>query len=116
MTMIVRRNEMKVEKKDNLRGGQGTITFTHYLEPDTQKYARMLAEMSLPPGASLGYHQHENEAEYYIVHSGSGIVNNNGEETPIRSGDVMVTADGAFHSIKNTGTEPLVLSAIIVTH
>jgi mannose-6-phosphate isomerase-like protein (cupin superfamily) len=116
MTMIIRRNEMKVEKKEKPRGGDGIVTYTHYLAPDTEKNARMLAEMWFPPGASIGYHQHENDTEYYIVHSGSGIVSDNGKEVPIKSGDVMVTGDGASHSIKNTGTEPLVVSAIIVTH
>jgi mannose-6-phosphate isomerase-like protein (cupin superfamily) len=114
--MIVRRNEMKIEKKDKLRDGEGTITLTHYLEPNTEKNARMLAEMTLPPGASIGRHQHDKETEYFIIHSGSGIANDNGTETAIRSGDVVVTGNGAFHGIKNTGTEPLVMTAVIVTY
>jgi mannose-6-phosphate isomerase-like protein (cupin superfamily) len=116
MTMIIRRNEMKVEKKEKPRGGDGIVTYTYYLESDTEKNARMLAEMAFPPGASIGYHQHENETEYYIVHSGNGIVNDNGKEVPVKSGDVVVTGDGESHSIKNTGTEPLIVSAIIITH
>jgi mannose-6-phosphate isomerase-like protein (cupin superfamily) len=116
MTMIVHRDEMKIEKKDKLRDGEGTITFTHYLEPGTEKNARMMAEMAFPPGASIGYHSHEKETEYYIIHSGSGVVNDNGKESAVRSGDVVATGNGAFHGIKNTGSEPLVVSAIIVTH
>jgi mannose-6-phosphate isomerase-like protein (cupin superfamily) len=114
--MIIRRAEMKVETKDRLRDGEGTITFTHYLEPNTEKNARMLAEMSLPPGASIGYHQHDKETEYFIIHSGSGTANDNGTETVVKGGDVLVTGNGAFHGIKNTGAVPLVMTALIVTY
>jgi mannose-6-phosphate isomerase-like protein (cupin superfamily) len=37
-------------------------------------------------------------------------------ETPIKAGDVIVTGNGASHSIKNTGTVPLTLHAAIITH
>jgi mannose-6-phosphate isomerase-like protein (cupin superfamily) len=114
--MIVRRAEMKVEKKDKLRDGEGTVTFTHYLAPNTEKNARLLAELILPPGASIGYHPHEKETEYFIVHSGSGTANDNGTETAVQAGDVLAAGNGAFHGIKNTGAVPLVMTALIVTY
>jgi mannose-6-phosphate isomerase-like protein (cupin superfamily) len=46
--------------------------------------------------------------------SGSGIANDNGTETPVTAGDVMITGGGASHALANTGTEDLVLLALIV--
>jgi mannose-6-phosphate isomerase-like protein (cupin superfamily) len=107
---------MKVEQKEKMRDGEGTVTLTHFVDGSTQHHARMLAEITLPPGASIGKHQHDGETEYFIFLEGTGTVNDNGAETPIKPGDVMITGDGAFHDVKNTGSVPLVFNALIVTH
>ncbi|GHV74958.1 hypothetical protein AGMMS49940_22600 [Spirochaetia bacterium] len=65
---------------------------------------------------SIGYHQHDAETEYFIFTSGAGTANDNGTEHPVKAGDMMVTGNGASHSVKNTGSVPLVFNAIIVTH
>jgi mannose-6-phosphate isomerase-like protein (cupin superfamily) len=114
--MIIQRNAMKIEKKEKLRGGEGIAAFTYFVPSDTEKNARLLAEISLEPGASIGYHPHDNETEYFIFTSGSGIADDNGTEHPVKPGDVMVTGNGASHGVKNTGSVPLVFNALIVTH
>jgi mannose-6-phosphate isomerase-like protein (cupin superfamily) len=114
--MIVQRSAMKTEKKEKMRGGEGIVNFTYFVPNDTETNARMLAEISLEPGASIGYHQHDKETEYFIFISGAGTANDNGTEHPVKPGDVMVTGNGASHSVKNTGAVPLVFSALIVTH
>ncbi|GHV75249.1 cupin [Spirochaetia bacterium] len=114
--MTIQRSAMQTEKKENMRGGEGIASFTYFVPNDTETNARMLAEISLEPGASIGYHRHDTETEYFIFIAGTGLVNDNGTEHQVKSGDVMVTGKGASHSVKNTGTVPLVFSAIIVTH
>jgi mannose-6-phosphate isomerase-like protein (cupin superfamily) len=114
--MIVHRNAMRVEKKENLRGGEGVVSIAHFVDGAVQRHARMLAEITLPPGASIGNHPHDHETEYFIFLEGAGVVNDNGTETPVKPGDVMITGDGAFHGVKNTGPVPLVFNALIVTH
>jgi mannose-6-phosphate isomerase-like protein (cupin superfamily) len=116
MIMIVQRNAMKIEKREKVLGGEGIATYTYFVPRDTEKNARLLAEISLEPGASIGYHQHDNETEYFIFTSGSGLANDNGTERFIKTGDVMITGNGASHSVKNTGSVPLVFTALIVTH
>ncbi|MDR2078522.1 MAG: cupin domain-containing protein [Treponema sp.] len=113
--MIYHRNEMKTEQKEKMRGGEGSAFFTHFVDGSTMQHARLLAELTLPPGASIGCHQHDRETEYFIFLSGSGMVNDNGVEMPVTSGDVMVTGNGASHSVANTGQVPLVFHAIIIT-
>jgi mannose-6-phosphate isomerase-like protein (cupin superfamily) len=106
---------MAVEHKARMREGEGTVTLTHWVDESTQTHTRLLAELSLPPGASIGFHRHDEETEYFCILSGTGIVNDDGKETELRRGDVVITGNGASHSIRNTGTEPLVLHGIIIT-
>jgi mannose-6-phosphate isomerase-like protein (cupin superfamily) len=114
--MIIHRNEMKVEEKEKMRDGNGTVHFTHFVDGGTQKNLRMLAELTLPPGASIGYHRHDAETEYFLILSGEGVVNDNGREAAVTAGDAIITGGGTSHSIANTGTVPLVFHAVIVTH
>ena len=114
--MIIQRSAMKTEKKEKLRDGEGISAFTYFVPNNTETNARMLAEISLEPGASIGYHRPDNETEYFIFSSGAGTANDNGTEHPVEAGDVMVTGKGASHGVKNTGATPLVFTALIVTH
>jgi mannose-6-phosphate isomerase-like protein (cupin superfamily) len=115
-SMVVHRNEMKVEPKERLRNGEGTAIFTHFVEGGTQNNIRLAAEIALPPGASIGYHQHEGETEYFVFLEGTGIANDNGTEVPVKKGDVMITGNGAYHGVRNSGTGSLVFNAFIITH
>ncbi|MDR1251019.1 MAG: cupin domain-containing protein [Treponema sp.] len=114
--MVIHRNEMKSENKEKMRGGAGITTLTYLVDCEKEQNIRMLAELTLPPGASIGRHNHDSETEYYIILSGSGVLNDNGTDIPVQSGDAMLTGNGASHSISNTGSVPLVFHAIIVTH
>jgi mannose-6-phosphate isomerase-like protein (cupin superfamily) len=107
---------MQTETKEHMRGGEGNAHFTYLVPNDTEKNARMMAELSLEPGSSIGYHQHDHETEYFIFTSGTGLVVDNGEEFPVQAGDVMITGDGGAHSVENNGSVPLTFYAIIVTH
>lgn len=114
--MLVHRHEMKVESKEHMRDGDGIVTLVHLADGSKMKNARLMCEVSLPPGASIGEHEHDSETEYYIILEGSGTCNDDGVEKPVKAGDVMITGDGARHSIKNTGNETMKLHAIIITY
>ena len=114
--MVNHRNEMKTEVKDKMRGGEGSAAFVHLVDCEKEKNVRLLAEITLQPGCSIGKHNHESETEYYIILSGSGKVDDDGREVGVKTGDTIITGNGAFHSISNTGTVPLVFHAVIVTY
>ena len=114
--MVIHRNEMKSEEKEKMRGGDGNTRLTYLVNTDTEKHTRLLAEIVLNPGCSIGNHNHVNETEYYFIISGTGIVNDDGKEVPIQAGDSIVTGNGASHSIKNSGTVPLLFHAVIITY
>ena len=114
--MVINRSDMKVEDKERMRDGEGSVHLTYLLDASTQKNARLFAEITLNPGCSIGNHRHDSETEYYFILSGTGLVNDNGREVQVKQGDSIITGDGASHNIKNTGSVPLVFHAIIITH
>ena len=114
--MVIHRNEMSHETKEKMRGGAGTANLTHLINCEKERNIRMLAEITLPPAASIGKHSHEGESEYFIILSGNGTVNDNGVDLPVTPGDAMATGNGGFHSITNTGTVPLLFYGIVVTY
>jgi mannose-6-phosphate isomerase-like protein (cupin superfamily) len=114
--MVIKRDAMKREAKEHMRDGEGTVSLVHFTDCGGEKNIRMLAELTLPPGASIGLHRHDAETEYFLVVSGSGVVNDDGVEKPFAAGDAIVTGGGAAHAVRNSGAVPLVLHAAIVTH
>jgi mannose-6-phosphate isomerase-like protein (cupin superfamily) len=114
--MIIHRNEMKTEIKDKMRGGDGSAHFTYLVDAEGETNTRLLAEITLEPGSSIGEHRHNNETEYYFILSGQGSVLEGGKEITVNKGDSVITGHGASHSIKNTGEVPLIFHAVIVTY
>ena len=114
--MIINRSEMKTESKEKMRDGNGIITITHLVNSEGEKNVHLIAEVILPPGASIGEHRHDAETEYYLILSGNGLVNDNGKEMEVKAGDTIITGGGASHSIANNGDVPLVFTAVIVTY
>jgi mannose-6-phosphate isomerase-like protein (cupin superfamily) len=114
--MLCHRNELKTEIREKVRDGNGVLSFLHLVEGKgaVQKNTNLLAEITIPPGGSIGRHAHTEETEFYIILEGAGVVNDNGTDKPVAKGDVMITGNGEFHSIANTGSTPLVLHAVIV--
>jgi mannose-6-phosphate isomerase-like protein (cupin superfamily) len=107
---------MKTEVKVKMRGGEGKTELVHLVDCENEKNIRLLAELTLQPGCSIGSHNHENETEYFLILSGEGVVNDNGTEKPVKAGDTVITGNGASHSIRNNSSVPLVLHAVIVTY
>jgi len=113
--MIVRPKEMRVQVRREMKGGPGEVTVLHMVECEDRKNIRFVGEMTIPVGAGIGDHAHENETEYYIIAEGIGIVREGTEDIKVGKGDVVITGGGASHSIKNGGSTPLVVIAFIVT-
>jgi quercetin dioxygenase-like cupin family protein len=107
---------MKTEQKEKMRDGEGMVLIRHLVDTENEKHTRMLGEITLEPGCSIGYHQHNNETEYFFIISGSGTLNDNGTEVQVNAGDSIITGNGASHAIKNTGDAPLILHAVIITY
>ncbi len=115
--MIIKNEDRIAETKTNMRGGSGSITLKQYFSAkDFGAKCRLCTEMIVPPGAGVGEHDHIGEDEIYLVQKGTGIINDNGVDVEINPGDAILTGKGASHSVRNTGNDDLVITAIIMQY
>lgn len=113
--MINYNKQMTYETRENMRGGDGTVTLTPIFKAgDYESMTRLFSRITLPPEASIGYHKHEGEEEFFYILSGNGEFNDNGEIRTVKAGDGTVTVSGQGHAIRNTGDTPLEMVAVIV--
>ncbi|MDR1272646.1 MAG: cupin domain-containing protein [Clostridiales Family XIII bacterium] len=113
--MITRKNDLHTESPANVKGGAGSPTMTYFMSDETsQGIGRLFAEVELPPGASIGYHQHLGEQEVYYVISGAATVEDNDKQKhELGAGDSMICFDGESHSIANNTDEPVKIIALV---
>ena len=72
-----------------------------------------VAQITLPVGASIGYHPHDDSYEVIYVLSGCGTCYDGDEVYPVSAGMVQYCPQFDGHSIVNTGTEDLRLLGVI---
>lgn len=113
--MIKRKQDMRIEYRDRIRGGEGTLTCLNLLEK-SECFGKMnyTALMHLEPGQSIGVHPHSPEAEMYYLLKGRLTAVDNGVETYLEEGDVMLTGNGETHSVRNDSGHPAVLLAVVI--
>ncbi len=115
--MITKNNEIKREVREKMRGGEGSVTIEHWFKPDDfGAGVRLCARMIIPPGAGIGTHTHEHEDEIYLVLSGEGLIEEQGEWVSITAGDAILTGHNGSHGVRNNGTQPLIIAAVICRH
>jgi mannose-6-phosphate isomerase-like protein (cupin superfamily) len=116
--MIRKESTFATEIREKMRGGTGCVKIETLWAPGTElkSKTRLCARMTLAPGSSIGYHDHVNEEEVYVIVSGTGIVVEDSQRFPVAAGDTILTGNGAGHSIEATGTAPLVILATIMLY
>lgn len=67
----------------------------------------------LVPGASIGEHTHEGNAEMIYIISGEGTIMDDGVKTPIVAGQCTYCPMGHSHSLINTGVHDLTFFAVV---
>jgi|SRR5680860_687922 len=115
--MLKHTSELKLETASEMRGGKGEVQITHFLELGKNEFngkGRLFAKNVLIPGSSIGLHEHVGDFETYVILSGEGLLNDNGEQKTIKPGDVIITKNGEKHAIENTGTINLEFIALIL--
>ena len=107
-------NYEKIIKKE-MRGGTGEILIEKFWDPETELKAnnRLFAKLTIEPGSSIGFHNHDNEEEVFVITKGVAEVDDNGKKETLHPGDTILTADGAGHSIKSIGDDTLEVLAVI---
>lgn len=113
--MIIRPNELKTEIREHMRGGDGSVKITHLVtEDELCGKGRLFAQITLGAGCGIGYHTHDTDSEIFHIISGKALYSDNGTEKEVGAGDVLVCPKGTGHSIKNAGSDDVILTALIV--
>ena len=113
--MIRKAADCKVENRENMRGGNGTVQITNFATPEElNDKGRLFANITLKPGCGIGYHVHETDSELFYLMKGQVLYNDNGVECVLNAGDVMICPAGTGHSIANNSEEDAEVCAVIV--
>lgn len=115
------RTVARIDKRENMYGGNGTVHMIQMFEQKELANNRLAAYMVLlNKGDESGFHTHNerNEEELYVVVHGTGEYRERtGTEGSIRKkmlqkGDITAISSIGYHSIENTGDEPLIMFVI----
>ena len=109
--MIIDFSNIGQETLMNFKGGEGELLTCNYVD---SKNKIMMSR--LKPGASSGYHTHEQNSEIVYVISGEGYFRYDYSIERCKPGDVHYCPMGHSHSMHNDGTEDLVYLAIVPEH
>ncbi len=114
--MIRKSEECKVEYREHMRGGEGTVRVTNFITDPGEMYGkgRLYAKISLDPGCSIGFHLHENDSEIFYFTTGTAEYNDNGVIREVHAGDVALCPEGTGHAVANRSNELVELIAVIV--
>lgn len=115
--MIKLNHEMIRESREKMRGGNGEVHFIHLFQKEELKgKCRLFSKITIPPGNSIGFHDHADEEEVYFILKGRAEVQDGNEVREVGPGDAVLTGEGAGHSIKNIGTDSLEFLAVILLY
>ena len=94
----------------NAHKGKGEIFFRRMWNKDSFKTNwEFLDHCILPPGTSIGYHQHNMIEEVYYIASGSGRMTVNDHTWDVGPGDAVPCTLHDSHGLFNNGSEDIVL-------
>jgi quercetin dioxygenase-like cupin family protein len=65
------------------------------------------------PGQAHALHAHAGQDKAYLVVAGSGRFLLEGEEVAMTAGDLLIAPAGVPHGVRNTGTERLLVIAVL---
>ena len=96
--------------------GKGTVQIKDLTDKEgLYNHGRMFAHVTIQPGCSIGYHDHNHETEFYYIIKGEAVFNDNGKDVIFRAGDIGATGYGQGHGIENRSDEPVEMIALIVS-
>jgi len=116
-TLLKKREKMGREPLPQCHGGKGVLDWTLVLGDEETKGKRLnfIHDDVLPPGASVGPHEHMDDEEYYYIISGKGMMVLDGEKFEVKAGDITAVFSGLSHGLENNGTEDLRVIVISIS-
>ena len=113
--MLKKRETLQHRTTPAFKGGEGVLHSTILATPEEMMgKGRVFNRILLESGCSIGTHTHVGDAEFFYILSGHGVASDDGIEIAVEAGDVVVTADGHAHGLRNDGQDPLELLALVL--
>ena len=113
--MIRKAEECKVEYREKMREGNGTVQITNFASAEElNDKGRLFGKITLKPGCGIGFHIHEKDSELFYILKGTAVYDDNGKETTVTAGDVTLAPSGTGHAIRNESDGDVELIALIV--
>ena len=113
--MVLRSSDRLTSNIPNLRGGHGVVHKLDYNLRTKPTHMKLLSDIYLDSGCSIGTHIHQDEYEIFICCEGELVLLDNGIESILHSGDISICLPGESHSISNHTAQTAHFYAIIIT-
>ena len=104
--IIERDAEVAKHEPGTHNGGGQTIGYSFFSK--VPKLGLVFRKRALKPGSGIGLHEQKEDEIYYVL-SGTGTMTLDGKTVNVTPGTAVLTRTGSSHSLRQTGTEDLVI-------
>lgn len=104
--------DVAVEEPGTHDGGGMTTGFSFYR--DLEDLPFVFRKRALHPGSGIGHHEQKEDEIYYVL-SGRGELTLDGKKMEVGPGTAILTRPGSTHSLRQIGTEDLVIIIVYPT-
>ena len=110
---MVRKDNLEIV--EGLAGGKGKAYIHHIIgKEEMLGHGRLYARIILPPGSSVGWHQHVHDTEpYYILKGEADFIDTDHKVYKVGPGDVCLIHVGDYHSLENNSDSDVEFIALI---
>ena len=98
--------EVAKEEPGTHNGGGQTIGYSFFRNVPNLKL--VFRKRALKPGSGIGLHEQKEDEIYYVL-SGRGQMTLDGKTVDVTPGTAVLTRTGSSHSLKQVGSEDLVI-------
>ena len=117
MRPFVSLEEVDARTLEGNHGGKGPIEFRRLLNgSDFESLIDFVDYTVIPPGSTIGTHEHTANEEIYFIVTGKPRVNVNGQERRLECGSIAVVRSGQTHQLINDTNENVAIFVIQVRH
>lgn len=107
-------NIEETDRYNELHGGEGEVIISRLLDKGAAEGLDLFALVTVPIGASIGYHRHQNDSEgYYILSGDAEFTDADGSVKTVGAGELCLITKGQSHGIRNTGDTKLKFLAVV---
>ena len=104
--IIERDAEVAKSEPGTHNGGGQTVGYSFFSKVPNLKL--VFRKRALKPGSGIGLHEQKEDEIYYVL-SGTGTMTLDGKTVNVTPGTAVLTRPGSSHSLRQTGTEDLVI-------